>query len=160
MKRPFWIVLAMACFFLDFGLKRFVIAHGTDLMSGTLSYHVNFLPFVSFDLAYVENTGMAWGMFSSFQGLILIFRIIVISAIAVGLFVSKGMQKLFFPFLLILFGALGNVLDTFLYGHVVDMLHFMFWGRSYGIFNVADAMIFFGALLVVFSKEGTHAVKE
>ncbi len=159
MKKAFLVLLAIGCFILDFWLKRFVIDHRTELITGALSYHINILSFASFDLAYVENTGMAWGMFSSFQGIILILRILVILAIAIGLCRSKKMQQLLFPFLLILFGAFANVLDTFMYGHVVDMLHFLFWGRSYGIFNVADAMIFFGALFIVFSKEGTHAIK-
>ena len=41
-------------------------------------------------------------------------------------------------------GALGNVLDIFLYGHVVDMFYFVFWGWSYPVFNLADASIFIG----------------
>jgi signal peptidase II len=35
----------------------------------------------------------------------------------------------------------GNILDFFLYGHVVDMLHIQLWGYTPFVFNVADAMI-------------------
>ena len=63
-------------------------------------------------------------------------------------------KKLFSVF--ILAGAIGNVLDSYIYGHVIDMFHFVFWGRSYGIFNFADAMIFlggFGLLIATYEKK-------
>jgi lipoprotein signal peptidase len=160
MKKLWYVILALACFSLDFLLKQFVIDHSSELMSGELCYHVTLLPFLTFDLAYVENTGIAWGLFSSFQSWILILRIGVIGAIVLGLCRSKKMQRFFFPYLLIIFGAFANVLDTFLYGHVVDMFHFLLWGRSYGIFNLAVLMIFLGAISILFSKEGAHVSKQ
>jgi signal peptidase II len=50
---------------------------------------------------------------------------------------------------LIIAGALGNVLDIFFYGHVVDMFHFVLWGYQYPVFNVADSSIFCGVLLYI-----------
>ena len=47
---------------------------------------------------------------------------------------------------LILSGGIGNIIDRFRLGYVVDMLHFQFW-PSYPTFNVADMCIVSGAVL-------------
>jgi len=52
--------------------------------------------------------------------------------------------RLYFPFALILTGAVGNVLDYFVYGHVIDMLHFVLWTYDFPVFNIADSLITLG----------------
>ena len=47
---------------------------------------------------------------------------------------------------LILSGGIGNIIDRFRLGYVVDMLRFQFW-PSYPTFNVADVCIVSGAIL-------------
>jgi len=50
---------------------------------------------------------------------------------------------------LILGGAIGNVIDRFEHGYVVDFVH-AHWGAAYfPAFNVADAAISIGAALVI-----------
>lgn len=99
---------------------------------------------VSFSLNYIQNLGAAWGMFSAYPKTLVIFRIGVISLLMVYLlFINKEKSK-FFPLLLVGTGAIGNIIDFFLYGHVVDMLHFRFWGYTPFIFNLADSMISIG----------------
>lgn len=99
---------------------------------------------VDFCIHHVTNRGAAWGLFSSFQEALLLFRIGVIGGLVAYLFKSKNARPYHFPLALIIAGALGNVVDYFLYGHVVDMFHFIFWGHSYPVFNVADSAIFCG----------------
>ena len=50
---------------------------------------------------------------------------------------------------LILGGALGNVMDRFLYGAVVDFLDFHIFGYHWYTFNIADCGIVIGAVLLV-----------
>ncbi|MCH9618907.1 MAG: Lipoprotein signal peptidase [Chlamydiia bacterium] len=157
MKRWIAFVGVPVLFLFDFLLKQYVMNAGSV---GDVFFHMQVLPFVHFDLSYVQNRGMAWGMFASFQSSIFVLRVLFIGVIAFLLVRSKAMQKNMFAYLLILFGAAGNVMDTLMYGFVVDMLHFTFWGRSYGIFNIADAMIFLGAFIIIFSKEKSYAVKQ
>jgi signal peptidase II len=145
---------------LDIGLKGFVFLNASNLLSGNSSYSLEIFPFLHFTLAYLENKGMAWGMFAQFQNIILAVRIGVIGFLIYGLLLVESIKLRRFPFLLILFGAVGNVLDTFVYGYVIDMLHFTFFNRSYGVFNIADAMIFIGAILLLFKTEGEYGVKE
>ena len=160
MKKGLLFLIPLALLLLDIALKSFVFENATAIFSGGYSFHFS-LFFLNFDLSYLENKGMAWGMFASFQTLILLVRIGVIGYIIYGLLAKKSMQNDRFAFLMILFGAIGNVLDTFIYGFVIDMLHFTFFGRSYGVFNIADAMIFIGAFSLLFKpKEKDFALKD
>jgi len=99
---------------------------------------------IEFSLIHATNKGAAWGMLSNFQEYLLVFRIVLICGLLIyALFINK--HKLWeVPLALIIAGALGNVIDFFLYGHVVDMLHFVLWGYDFPVFNIADVAIFCG----------------
>lgn len=99
---------------------------------------------IDFCLNNVGNRGAAWGMFGSMQIPLLIFRIIVTLGLVGYLFLSPKSKPHHIPLTLVIAGALGNVVDYFIYGHVIDMFHFVFWGYSYPVFNIADSAIFCG----------------
>lgn len=101
---------------------------------------------VEFSLVHATNTGAAWSLFSDYPGSLFFLRIILILLLMVYYFKEKSSQ-LKFPLALIIIGALGNLLDIFFYGHVIDMFHFVFWGYHYPVFNVADSAICIGVLL-------------
>ena len=50
---------------------------------------------------------------------------------------------------MIIGGAIGNVVDRMLHGHVVDFLLFYWQNWYYPAFNVADSFICVGAVLLV-----------
>jgi len=50
---------------------------------------------------------------------------------------------------LILGGALGNLYDRLTLGYVVDFVHFHWDGRYFPAFNVADAAITTGAIMMI-----------
>jgi len=105
---------------------------------------------ISFSLNYIVNTGAAWGVFAGHATLLFIFRILVILGLGAYLLLRKRSVFLW----LVLTGAIGNVLDYLLYGHVIDFFHFVFWGRSFPIFNLADSYITLGVLgLILFTKQ-------
>ncbi len=108
---------------------------------------------IDFILQRAINRGGAFGLLSSFQIPLLCVRMGILGVILVYL-VRYCKSYRTGIFLTILFtGAFGNVLDYFLYGYVVDMFHFLFWGNSYGIFNLADAFIFLGCLGMLLAKK-------
>ena len=116
---------------------------------------------IDFYIQHVTNTGGAWGMLASFQKPLLIVRVFLIVALVLYLWRVSPPFKKSLLLSLILTGATGNVIDSFLYGHVIDMFHFIFWGRSYGIFNFADGMIFLGSLGIIFTpKQEIHVKNE
>ncbi|MBS0585301.1 MAG: signal peptidase II [Verrucomicrobia bacterium] len=99
---------------------------------------------LDFFLQVATNRGGAFGLLSNFQFELLWVRIAILIGILAYLLRGSPTKQGSLCLALIFTGAFGNVLDNFLYGHVIDMFHFLFWGRSYGIFNFADALIFLG----------------
>lgn len=60
---------------------------------------------------------------------------------------------------LIIGGAIGNLIDRLMYGHVIDFLDFYLGSWHWPAFNVADSAIVLGAFLLiidVFKKERVH----
>ena len=104
---------------------------------------------ISFSINHVINKGAAWGMFATFQQVLLYLRMAVIGGLLTYLifFPLSTARQIFFS--LIVAGAIGNVLDYFVYGHVIDMFHFTFWGYTYPIFNVADSAICVGIFFIL-----------
>lgn len=95
-------------------------------------------------IVHAINRGAAWGVLADYQIPLLILRIcFVIGLISYVVFINDNSKRII-PLVLISTGALGNILDFFFYGHVVDMIHFVFWGYDYPVFNLADSAIFIG----------------
>ena len=105
---------------------------------------------VSFSIVYVENTGAAWGLFSKYPTLLFVIRSIIVMGLVIylGFFNKDGRKDM--PLVLIITGAMGNIIDFIFYKKVIDMFHFNFWGYSYPIFNLADSMITIGIIWLFF----------
>lgn len=98
---------------------------------------------ITFSLNYITNTGAAWGFFAGHAGLLFALRAAIILALVA--FTPKRLTLW-----LVVTGAIGNAIDYCLYGHVIDFLHFTFWGYEFPIFNVADSCISIGVLSLLF----------
>ncbi|MDO4691012.1 MAG: signal peptidase II [Fusobacterium sp.] len=102
-----------------------------------------------FNLTYVQNRGMAFGLF---QGKIDVVSIIALFAVLFifGYFI-KGFKKMNIlekiAYTMIFSGAIGNLIDRFLRGFVIDMLDFR--GIWSFVFNFADVWINIGVILIV-----------
>jgi signal peptidase II len=105
---------------------------------------------IDFSINYVMNKGAAWGILASMQNYLLYASLLIIGGLFSYLLFCKTSFFKQCALYLILTGAIGNVIDFFVYGHVVDMFHFSFWGYSYPVFNIADASIFCGICLLFF----------
>lgn len=99
---------------------------------------------VDFFISLATNRGAAWGMFANFQILLVIIRILVIVGMFIYLFFLNRNGRIEIPLILVLAGAIGNIIDFFLYGFVIDFLHFNLWGYHFPIFNFADTCITIG----------------
>lgn len=115
---------------------------------------------IDFCITRMTNLGGAWGIFSSYPIVLLILRIAIFSGMLVYVLFLNEIKKRRFPFLLIITGACGNILDSFIYGAVIDIFHFTFWGYSFPVFNIADSLIFLGVSSLVlqslFEKKKKH----
>lgn len=118
---------------------------------GGIGIFKNFLG-IEFSINHTINHGAAWGMFAEAKDFLLALRIIMIAALFGYLLFYNQHKNWQFPLVLITMGALGNVIDTFIYGHVVDMFHFILWGYDFPVFNVADSCITIGVAWLFISS--------
>jgi signal peptidase II len=98
-------------------------------------------------IIHAANTGAAWGIGSDFPGLLASLRLAVALMLWVGLFFARRPITAI-ALSLIAVGSVGNAVDYFFYGHVVDMFHLVLWGYDYPVFNVADMAICIGAVIM------------
>lgn len=112
-----------------------------------------------FELRYLENRGSAFGMFQNQRILLLFIGFIVLGVISVY-FVklpwTKKMNGLRLLALFIVAGGIGNMIDRFRLGYVVDFFYFKL--INFPIFNVADiyvtcSVILLFILILFFFKE-------
>ena len=143
-KRWGWIVLSII-----------IIDQITKLLADHyLNYHqpVSIIPMFNFTLVY--NPGAAFSFLSDAGGWQRWFFIVLSSVISVVLFVwlvkLKPEQKLQMTSIaMILGGALGNLIDRSIYGHVIDFLDVYYQQHHWPAFNIADSAIFVGAILLI-----------
>jgi signal peptidase II len=105
---------------------------------------------IDFSINYMTNKGAAWGVLGDYQIPLVFLRISLIFAMSAYLIFFNQNRSWQFPLLLIMAGAIGNVIDFFVYGHVIDMLHFVLWHYDFPIFNLADSAISIGIGLLAF----------
>lgn len=106
---------------------------------------------VSFSLNTVTNTGVAWGLFPGHAPLLLALRAMIIAGLLIYLLWNP--KKASLSLWMIAAGATGNVIDMLVYGHVIDFLHFQFFGWSFPLFNLADSCIAIGAFLLLLPRK-------
>lgn len=144
MWRRLWI--AVAVIILD-QLTKFA---ATDYL--TQHGEIHLAPFLN--LVLVHNTGAAFGFLSSAGGWQNVFFIIVaVAACAFILWMSWRLSArdrlLAIALMLVLGGALGNLLDRLIYGYVIDFIDVYYDTWHWPAFNVADSAITIGAILLI-----------
>ncbi len=106
-----------------------------------------------FRLTHVVNRGAAFGLLSDSEwnvAILILFSLVALGVVSTLLWRnSHRVSTTGFGLALILGGAVGNLWDRLLEGHVVDFLDFHLGGYHWPAFNVADGAIVMGALLLV-----------
>ena len=143
-----WLGLALLLLILDQVTK---VYFNTQFAYGE---RVNVLPFFDFTLMY--NRGAAFSFLASEAGWQRWF-FVGLGTIASGVIVWMLRRHIAQPrfclaLTLILGGAVGNVIDRLIYGHVVDFLLFYWRNWYYPAFNVADMGIVCVAILLVLDE--------
>ena len=146
-NRIIGVGIALTIFALDQWMKNLVIGPLQLRQRGT----IDLLPF--FDLTYTENRGVSLGMFTA-NSMEMRWMLVAVTAIIAGVvFVWLLREKKFgdiFGLSLILGGALGNIVDRYQLGYVIDYADFHIGGfRPFLIFNIADAAITIGVVIIL-----------
>ena len=126
------------------------------LVAGSINLHdsIPVLPGF-FRLTHVQNSGAAFGLFAESSsewkvGILILFSILALAVVSALLWKnSHSMTITGVGLALILGGAVGNLWDRLLTGHVVDFFDFYLGSYHWPAFNVADSAIVIGALLLV-----------
>lgn len=105
-----------------------------------------------FDLSFVENTGIAFGLFQGHPGFWTLMITASVLCLLIGSRYFKNQsraQQIAYGF--ILGGAMGNWVDRIRFERVIDFLDFQIWP----VFNFADTFITLGVFLfIVLSLKG------
>jgi signal peptidase II len=106
-----------------------------------------------FNLVHVRNTGAAFSFLAHAGGWQRVFFIVLtIAAIALMLhLLRRHWQERWFAagVVLVLAGAIGNLIDRVRFGYVVDFFDFHLAGWHFWAFNVADSAITVGAIMLI-----------
>ena len=143
-----WLGIALAVIVLDQLTKAIIVA---TFQLGDARRVTSF-----FDIVRAHNRGAAFSFLNDAGGWQRWFFIglgLAAAVFIVWLLARHGGQRMFgWALALILGGALGNVIDRLLHGHVVDFLQFHWNSHYFPSFNVADSAITIGATLLVLDE--------
>ncbi len=146
-KRSFWLIAIVGIIFDQ--ITKYLVVQNFATIGDTLPLWQDV-----FHFTYVINTGAA---FSFFRGHVEILRwISLIVSLILIIFVwytprLSLLEQLGYGF--ILSGAIGNGIDRFLFGYVVDFLDFRL--INFPIFNLADVAINIGVILLLIASFST-----
>ena len=141
-------------FFLLIGFLIFIDFYSKNLAIENLVYGKSletFIPFI--DLLLIHNSGIAFGIFdngSVFTSYILLILTLLISLYLIWMIINESEVNKKIALSIITAGAFGNILDRINDGQVTDFLHLEILNFSFFIFNLADAFITIGAILIIY----------
>lgn len=103
-------------------------------------------------MSHIRNTGAAFSFLSGYTWILTIVSAvaIIVIIIIIARVRMRALGRLSLAF--ILGGAIGNLIDRLVFGYVVDMFEFeflRFGSFEFPVFNVADAFITIGGILLV-----------
>jgi|GEM_PF-91541 len=155
-QRLFQLVfLVVAILSLDVLTKYLVHEHVSHRMWALPMYPYGGIPVcknllgIDLVISHVTNEGGPWGVVSSHHTSLVLFRVFAIGCLIAHLLFFNKIPFREVPLAMIIAGAVGNVLDSFFYGHVIDMIHCVFWGYSFPVFNIADMTICSGVAVML-----------
>nr|WP_049632379.1 signal peptidase II [Cellvibrio sp. pealriver] len=155
-KAWFWYVVALVIVALDQASKHAIEAafeYGETLV---------FTSFFNFTLAY--NTGAAFSFLADAGGWQRWFFAVIalVASVLLSVWIARCVQQKpreAFALAFILGGAIGNLYDRIVLGHVVDFIVVHYQDNYWPAFNLADSAISLGAVVLIidmlFSKENS-----
>lgn len=145
-RSQFDIFLALAVTSLVFLLDRATKIFFSQLLSAGESF-----PIIRrvLHVTLVHNTGIAFGLFKDQGGVFIMIPLIAVVLLVFNIYYYRQNNEVInrtyiVSFALILGGALGNLTDRVVHGHVIDFIDLRVWP----VFNIADSAITIGAVII------------
>lgn len=141
-----WLAWALVVCVLDQVTKH--------LASAMLDYGVPHPVLPGFNLTLLHNTGAAFSLLheaSGWQRWFLAGIAVLVGGVVIAWMAALDATQRWVPLALalILGGAIGNLVDRLLLGHVVDFIQLYYERWSWPAFNIADSAITVGALMLI-----------
>ena len=147
-KRPslLWLFLSVLVLAIDQVTKR--------LITGSFELYDRLPVMPYFDLVRLHNTGAAFSFLanaSGWQNWFFTGVALIVSGIILWWFIRQPPDRVVVPLglVLVLGGAIGNVIDRLEHGYVVDLILVYYEHWSFPAFNVADSAITLGVILLL-----------
>ncbi|HIM96264.1 MAG TPA: signal peptidase II [Gammaproteobacteria bacterium] len=112
-------------------------------------------------LSHVHNYGAAFSFLADQPGWQRYFLsgFSLVASVAIIVWMRRtdsGRLLKLFALSILLAGAIGNLIDRFLLGFVIDFIDLHYQGFYWPVFNVADVLISLGVVLLIFSDIKKH----
>lgn len=152
------LIIATVITYADQISKLWAIKEVEAIVAKTMGVHQHIQITSFFNLVRVQNTGVSFGMFNGANNgnVILLFVTMVITGILLLWLWQNKSTYLMFALSFVLGGAVGNIIDRFNHGAVSDFLDFHLKGYHWPSFNLADAMITIGVIMIVLDEFFFH----
>ena len=146
-KLTYYFTLILLLIAIDQGSKNFFIYY----LKTKPSYLLELLPIL--DFVYAWNYGISFGLFREYNKysniVFLILNSIIITYLCyLAINVKNYLTQL--GLVLIIGGALGNLIDRIVRGAVFDFIYFHYQDLAFPAFNMADSFITIGACCFIF----------
>ena len=143
----------------------FILLVSIDLLSKYFFFNFvdlfQFIKITNFlDITHIHNFGVSFGLFSE----IIPSHILVLIGLAVVCFLiyllinSKDDLESWGLFIIIC-GAMGNIIDRFINGYVIDFIYFHINQFYWPAFNFADMYISIGILMIILNMVNKIKIK-
>lgn len=140
---PIWSIFIVIIIALD-QLTKYMIVKSLEI-GDSLKVIKNLLYITSH-----RNEGAAWGILQGKMWLFYIVTIVVL-VILIMFFKNEGYGKplIQFGLSLLIAGSIGNFIDRLFRSEVVDFIDTYIFGYNFPIFNVADAALTIGVIVLI-----------
>ena len=101
-----------------------------------------------FSIVNVHNYGITFGLFHGAVSAVLLGCLSILISIGIAFWIAND-RRLLLGGSLVITGALGNAIDRFIYGYVVDFLDFYIKNYHWPAFNIADIFIVLGNFIIL-----------
>lgn len=142
------LIIALGIFAIDCYSKGMIVNYFSQQSNHALVIN----DFLNFGL--VHNKGISFGMFSNlkYSNECFIAIAVMITGFLIYLIATSKSNLETIAVSLIVGGAFGNIYDRFKYGYVVDFIDFHYQNHHWYIFNIADAAICLGVMIMIFKN--------
>ena len=105
-----------------------------------------------FNITYIKNYGAGFSILQNQTIFLVVVTIAAIGFVTYLLIKSKNNEAFNrICYLLIIGGAIGNLIDRLTLGYVIDFLDFYIFGYNFPVFNIADSFLTIGCILLIIS---------